>query len=178
MNSNNNKCCLSRTLVVRTALIAGLLSAAAICASFSYVSLSNAELEVGKQTYESVAASALNGAQAITRRKVEGSEVMATMLSYILPDKEMWPKITFDGYIPIAQKVASLSNSSSQSVCVLLEPTEVEEWENHTKRVFLDQGRPADAGLSDFGFGIWREENSTSNADRRVHDVSGEVSIV
>lgn len=175
---NNNNCRLSRTLVLRIVLIAGLLSAAAICASFSYVSLSNAELEVGKQTYESIAASALNGAQAITRRKVEGSEVMATMLSHLLPDRDMWPKITFDGYIPIAQKVASLSNSSSQSIAVLLDPAEAEEWENHTKQVYFDQGRPETAGVSDFGFGIWRQDNSSSHEDKRVHDVLGEVSFV
>jgi len=100
---------------------------------------------------------------------------MATMLSHLLPDRDMWPMIVFDGYIPIAEKVASLSSSTTQSLMVLLDPADAEDWELHTQQVYADQGRPAEAGVSDFGFGVWKNDKESLNEDQRVHDIAGQV---
>jgi len=172
------KCSFSRTVVLRSLLIVSLLTAAGVCAAFSYLSLRNTEREVGIQTYESIAVSALTGARATTQRKIQGSDVMAAVLSYSVPDKASWPMIALDGYIPIASKVAALSSSTTQSLMVFVDPDDSEEWEAHTKQVYIDQGRPENAGVSDFGFGVWKTDEESSYADQRVHDVSGEVSRV
>jgi len=166
----------SRTVALRSVLIGSLLTAAGACAALSYISLRNTEQEVGRQTYESIAASALSGARATTQRKVQGSEVMATMLSYQLPNSDMWPFITVDGYIPIAEKVAALSSSTTQSLMVLLHPDDALAWENHTQKVYVDQGRPAEAGVNDFGFGVWRDDPESPYEDNRLHDITNEVS--
>jgi len=145
--------------------------------------LKDAEQETARQTYESIANSALIGAQAITLRKFQGSEVIATLMSQIFPNEADWPLITMDGYIPIAESVARLADSTTQSLMVLLDPNNVtiDEFEEHTKQVYLDQKRPLNAGDSEFGFGVWKPDpNSNSDNipcefdDCRLHDTSTE----
>lgn len=168
----------TRATVLRATLIVSLLAAAGACAGLSYVILSNSEQEVGRQTYESIAASALDGAQATTLRKLQGSEVMAALLSYTAPDADMWPLITMDGYIPIADKVAKLSSSNTQSLMVFVDPQNVTEYTKHVQQEFITQGRPETAGVSDFGFGIYKSESTESPfEDGRLPDVTGEVSV-
>jgi len=164
---------LSRTVVLRIVLILSLAAAVAVCATLSYTILTSTEIEVGRQTYESIAASALAGAQSITLRKVQGSEVMATLVSHIVPDAENWPMIAIEGYIPIAAKVAQLSSSGTQSLMVFLDPAQASVFERHTELEYQVQGRPAEAGVSDFGFGIWRDDEASPNEDGRIHDVNG-----
>jgi hypothetical protein len=171
-----SKFSVSRTVVLRVILISSLVTAAALCATVSYVSLRNTEQEVGRQTYESIAASALRGAKSTTQRKLQGSEVMATLVSFALPDSEMWPLITVDGYITIADNVAKLSSSGTQSLMVLVDPAQASEFEAHTQQVYMDQERPEGAGVNGFGFGIWKSDPDSPFTDSRTHDVSGEVS--
>jgi hypothetical protein len=167
----------SRTVVLRVVLIVTLLTAAALCAGFSYVSISNAEQGFGRQTYESIATGALDGARAIVLRKIQGSEVMAAWVSFAEPDSASWPLINVDGYIPIAEKVAQLSSSTTQSLMAFVDPAQAEEFEAHTQQVYVEQGRPEGAGVSDFGFGAYKNDASSPYEDGRLHDISGEVSL-
>eukprot|EP00339_Tiarina_fusa_P000573 CAMPEP_0117003880 /NCGR_PEP_ID=MMETSP0472-20121206/5054_1 /TAXON_ID=693140 ORGANISM="Tiarina fusus, Strain LIS" /NCGR_SAMPLE_ID=MMETSP0472 /ASSEMBLY_ACC=CAM_ASM_000603 /LENGTH=969 /DNA_ID=CAMNT_0004704679 /DNA_START=62 /DNA_END=2971 /DNA_ORIENTATION=+ len=171
----------SRTFVLRTLLTLSLLVAVAVCTFFSYGILRESEREVGRQTYESIAASALTGAQAIALRKLQGSQVIATLMSHIQPNKADWPLIEFDGYIPVASAVAELSSSGTQSLMVFVNPDEtpVPVFEDHTKMVYEKQGRPEDAGVNDHGFGVWRPDplrpDSCEFDDCRVSDHSSET---
>jgi signal transduction histidine kinase len=178
-----------RTWVLRSLLIFSLLVAVSVCASLSYIKLRDTEALVGRQTYESIAASALLGAQSITRRKVQGSEVMATLLSHTYADIVDWPFISMKGYIPIAEKVAAMSSSIVQALMVVHHPLQTEAFENHTYQLYREQGRPMEAGVSDFGFGVWKpleggggggeEKDDASPSsppyyeDGRVHDTTG-----
>ena len=105
---------LSRTVVLRVLLTCSLVAAISTCTAVSYKILKDAEQEVGRQTYISIAASALNGAQAITKRKLQGSEVMSALMSQVFPNKADWPLISMEGYIPIASSVAKLAASMTQ----------------------------------------------------------------
>lgn len=164
-----------RKVVLRVSLVATLVFAAGGCATMSYSLLKDSEDEVGRQTYESVAAAALSNAQSTTRRKLQGSEVMATLLSHILPNETDWPLIDVPGYIPMASKVAELSSSNTQALMVFLDPDQVAAFEPHMMQVYKDQGRPEGTGYSDFGFGIWKsdDEGSPQYEDGRVHDTTG-----
>jgi signal transduction histidine kinase/CheY-like chemotaxis protein len=163
----------TRTHILRSALVASLVTAAVACAVLSYMVLSDTERDVGVYAYESIAASALVNARSVTKRKIQGSEVMASFLSYEIPNADQWPFIEVDGYIPIASKVAALSSSNTQSLMVFVQPDQAQEFEAHTQQVYRDQGRPEDAGaLADFGFGIWKNDLDTG---KRVHDISGET---
>jgi hypothetical protein len=171
-----SRCALSRTVAVRFVFVASLMLAAVVCAAVTYTVISNLEEEVGKQTYESIASIALQGAQAITLRKVQGSEVMATVLSYALPDAIVWPLIQVDGYVDIAGKVAKLSASTSQALIVRVDPSQATKFENHTEQLYVEEERPEGAGASDFGFGIWTNYKVDSpHADGRVNDTTGET---
>ena len=163
----------SRIFLLRSLLIASLIAAVVICASLSYKLLTDAEKEVGVQTYKSIASSATTGAKAITQRKIQGSEVMATLMSQILPDKADWPYISVEGYIPIAVKVAQLSSSTTQALMVVHDPSQFSELEVHAKDEYELQGRPESAGVNDFGFGIWKPDKENGN---RSHDTTGVVS--
>jgi len=176
--------CLTRTVILRTILVSSLLLAAATCASVAYIVLRNTERQVGIQTYNSIATMALNGAQAITVRKVQGSNVMSTLLGNELPNADDWPFINVPGYIAVSSKVAELSSSNTQSLMVFLDPYNetsgegkhnVTAWEEHTQQVYRDQRRPNRTGFSDFGFGIWKNDKSSPYEDGRVHDTTGEV---
>jgi hypothetical protein len=166
-----------RTVVLRFVLIVTLLTAAALCAGFSYVSISNAEQEFGRQTYKSIATGALSASQGIMLRKLQGSEAMAAWVSFAEPDSASWPLINVDGYISIAEKVAQLSSSYTQSLIAFVDPAQAEEFEAHTQQIYVKQGRPEGAGVSDFGFGVYKSDASSPYEDGRLHDISGEVSL-
>ena len=169
--------CMSRTLFLRSVFVVSLVAAAAVCGFVAFRVIRNLEQEVGAQTYESVANSALTTAQEISLRKIQGGDIMATILSYAFPYKEAWPFVALDGYEVIAGKVANMSSSSSQIVAAVVTPEQREDFETFAQNIYTTHGYPETAGYSDFGFGIWTEDNETSPYDDgRVHDVNGTVS--
>ena len=109
-----------RTWYLRVVFVVSLLVAAAICGIVSYSVVSNLELSVGTQTYESVAASALKGAQAITHRKLQSSDAMASVLSNAFPNADQWPNVALSGYVDTANRVAKLSQTLSLVMITLL----------------------------------------------------------
>lgn len=167
-----------RRVTLRAVLIFSLIAAIAICSSLAYTQLRKTERNVGLETYRSIALSATIGAQAITERKIKGSEVMGTLFGQVFPNGEDWPMISMDGYIPIASAVAALSATLTQALIVVVRPEEAEAFENHTKEVYRVQKRPNNTGYSDFGFGIWKPDTSENKtyADGRLRDISGETS--
>lgn len=166
-----------RRSALRGVLILSLISAVAICSSLAWTQLKAAEENVGLKFYQSIAVSATDGAKLITERKFQGSEVMSTLFGEIFPNSSDWPFINFDGYIPIAQKVASLSSSDTQSLMLMVDPSQARNFEMHIKQVYIAQGRPQGAGYSKFGFGIWkRDRNETKTyKDARLQDITGET---
>lgn len=169
--------CMSRTLLLRLVFVASLVTAAAICGFVGFRVIRNLELDVGEQTYESVANSALTTAQEISLRKIQGGDIMSTILSYAFPNKEAWPFVALDGYEIIAGKIGEMSSSSSQVVAAIVLPEQREEFENFAQNIYRANGYPETTGYSDFGFGIWANDNETSPyEDGRVHDVNGTVS--
>lgn len=164
----------TRTRILRLLLVTSLVTAAVLCAVLSYKALSHAEKEVARYTYESIASSALQGAREITKRKIQGSQAMATFISHVLPLASQWPLIDMDWYMPIAARVAAISSSTTQSLMVFLRPEQVADFEEHAYNLYRKEGRPMDAGMSEFGFGIWKNDPVL---EERVHDVSGEVSL-
>jgi len=157
-------------------LLFSLVAAIAICSTLAYTQLQSTEENVGIQTYQSIALSATRGAVKITERKLQGSEVMATLMSELFPNATDWPFVTLDGYIPISGKVASLSSSGTQAFMVILDNyTQAPAFEEHMKEVYRRQGRPDTAGYSEFGYGIWKKDGNATKAypDGRIHDTDG-----
>ncbi|CAB9511692.1 Hybrid signal transduction histidine kinase K [Seminavis robusta] len=166
-----------RTWVLRVVFVVCLLFSAAFCGVVSYWVVDDLEQSVGMQTYESVASSALQNAKAITLRKVQGGEVMASVMKYAFPDSSQWPMVSLDGYVEIASKIAKLSSSLTLAVNVFVQPAQVDAFHEHAKQVYEEQGYPEGAGVSDFGFGTWKPDQSEEPAypDRRLPDVTGET---
>lgn len=164
-----------RRTALRALLILSLIAAIATCSTLAYTQLQSTEENVGIQTYRSIAQSALVGAVAITQRKFQGSEVMSTLLGELFPDASDWPFVSLEGYIPIASKVAALSSSGTQAFMIVVDPAEARAFEDHLQNVYRLQGRPEEAGMSDFGFGIWRRDGNETNTypDGRLPDMDG-----
>jgi signal transduction histidine kinase/CheY-like chemotaxis protein len=165
-----------RTWYLRVAFVITLVIAAAICGLVSYFVVDDLEQNVGFQTYESIAVSALEGATAIASRKLQGNDAMASVWSYAFPDAEQWPMVFLDGYPEIGSKVAKLSSSMSVGVIPLVKPEESAAFEEHAARSFKDHDFPEGAGMSEFGFGIWATDTNSNYSDGRVHDTTGATS--
>lgn len=159
---------------LRLLLIFSLVLAVAICSTVAYYALERTEHGAFEKNYESIAMSALTNAKAITLRKLQSSQVMATLMSQVFPSASAWPLISMDGYGPIANAVAQLSSSYVQSLTVVIDPQQASGLEDHAQQVYKDQGRPEFAGHSDFGWGIWKPDKANSPyADGRSHDTTG-----
>ena len=143
--------------MLRTLLVICLLSAIGICASLSYLKLRDTEENIGIQNYLSIKESTLIGAKTITARKFQGADLLSTLWGNLVPNATDWPFIAMDGYIPVAQKLAALTSSTTYATMVLLDPADAPAFEEHIQAVYVQQGRPAEAGVNDFGFGIWKQ---------------------
>jgi hypothetical protein len=169
------RCNISRTMMLRILLVVSLFTAAGVCAALAYMSLQSAELETAVQTYNSVAASALFNAKSIAIRKFQASEVTAALVSWANPNADDWPFIYVNGYIAITSKIADLAQSTTQATMIFVDPDQAEEFETHIQNVYQIEGRPETAGVSNFGFGIWKPDPNMTYEDGRLHDTTGEV---
>jgi len=175
-----------RTLTLRICFIASLTAAAMVCGIVAHKVITNLEQDVGDQTYESVAASALENAQAIFQRKLQAGFVMASILGQAFPNGSQWPFVALEGYETIAQQLANLSVSVSHMLSVIVQPEQAADFEAFARRVYREHGYPETAGYNDdLGFGIWKIEEdeqgnspSTSSSfstlsNKRVRDTNG-----
>ena len=158
----------SRTFGLRVLFVFSLLVTLSLCTSLAYTTISGLEVEIGRQTYESVATSALTAAKAITETKIQGGEVMESVLSNAFPDADQWPMVGLKGYYETANTIASLTGHTSMAFIVMVEPEEVEDFEEHAWDHYRSQDYPPDAGTFELGFGIRRR-----GSDGNVFDRSG-----
>ena len=178
----SDSCKLSRKNVLRVILVVSLLTAGAVCASIAYVLLDDTQTQMGVNTYESIATLAISGARSITRRKSRGVELLASIMAETWPDAEDWPFISYPGYRSVARKISLLVTNdnpdSTQSLMVIVDPSEATAWENHTREEYIRQNHTDGvAGFSEFGFGIYQANaNISEYNDTRYHDTTGETS--
>jgi signal transduction histidine kinase len=163
----------SRVCFLRLIFIASLVAAAAVCGAVAYREVRGLENDVGAQTFESVAASALQGAKAKTQRSVQGADLMASYLSFAFPNASMWPLVALDGYIQTAGKAAQLLSATTFTLDMIVRPDEATEFENFAAKVYKEQGYAKGAGVNDFGFGIWAKDGDSPYPDGKIHDISG-----
>ncbi|CAB9529218.1 Sensor protein kinase WalK (Fragment) [Seminavis robusta] len=163
----------SRTVALRVLFVTSIIFAIFICSLVSYLIIRDLEYEVGHQTYESVAASALKAAREITLRKYQAAKVMESVLSFAFPDAEMWPYVGLNGYFHTSREVAALASTGSMGMSVFVQPPEAAAFESFIQEHFDQQGYPPDAGLSDFGFGIYTRDPDSPFADGRVPSRTG-----
>ena len=176
---------LSRMFILRMIFVTSLIVAAVVCGYVSYTVIHGLEDDAAIQTYESVAISALIGAQAITARKVQGGHVMASILSYAFPSADQWPFIYLQGYSETSTEIAKLAASTSLALIMLVRPQQATEFETFAQDTYNDNGYADTAGRSEFGFGIYALNKditshqdlpvSTNYSDGRYPDTSGEI---
>ena len=146
--------------------VTSLIVAAVVCGYVSYTVIHGLEDDVATQTYESVATSALVGAQAITARKVQGGHVMASILSYAFPSADQWPFIYLQGYSETSTEIAEFAASTSLALIMLVQPEQATEFETSAQETYNDNGYSDTAGRSEFGFGIYAlNKDITGNQD-------------
>ena len=162
----------SKTCCLRLSFIASMVAAAVICGSIAFRQVQHLKLELAEQTYYSIATSVIKGAHATTQRKIQSTKIMASTMSYQFPDASSYPLVALPGYSEISSKVTDVSNTLI-GYAVIITPDQVSEFERFAAVTYLEQGYPQGAGMSDFGFGIWRNDfDSSLYNDRKVHDSS------
>jgi signal transduction histidine kinase len=173
----------SKICCLRVSFIASMVAAAVICGSVAFKQVEQLELDLAEQTYYSVAASAIKGAQSITQRKIQSTEIMAATISYHFPNASSYPFVALPGYSEISSKVTEVS-TSLLGYSVIVTPEQVPKFERFAAATYLELGYPQGAGMSDFGFGIWRNASASVYNDHRDHDsksgieYGGEYSIL
>jgi len=150
-----------------------MVVAAAICGAVAYTVTFHLELDSAHQTYESLSSTALEQAQAIAKRKQQGGKVLSTVLGYAFPDADQWPFVGLSGYHVIATEVAKQSSTRGHGFATLVRPDQVGQFEQHARELFEREGYPDTAGVSDFGFGLYGNDDSYGYEDGRFHDTTG-----
>jgi hypothetical protein len=165
---------MSKVYCLRVVFVVSLAVAAIVCGATAYVVVRNLEIELAEQTYESIASSALKGAQAIARRKFQSCAILALRHEFAFPNASQWPNVALPGFVETGTQLSQLSNSFTFVMNVIVQPEEVPAFEAFARKAYQDEGYPSTAGYSDFGFGIWVVDEKTSPfPDKRVHDTSG-----
>mmetsp|Transcript_9526 Transcript_9526/g.23201 ORF Transcript_9526/g.23201 Transcript_9526/m.23201 type:complete len:1246 (-) Transcript_9526:140-3877(-) len=163
----------NRTLILRLCFVVSLLIAAALLGYLAHRILSRQEEKTATLTYESIAASALEQAQAIVHRKFQGAQSLATTWSYAFPQASQWPFVGTRAYTELAGQIATMSASAGHGFMALVTPEQVPQFEAHARALYQEYGYPPTAGWSDFGFGIYGVDPSQGYDDGRFHDASG-----
>lgn len=158
---------------VRGIFIASMVLTALSFGLVTYFVLTEMETNTAESTFESIAANALEQAEAIALRKQQGAESLATALAYAFPSASQWPFVGLRGYTQLATKVALLSASAGHGFMAIVPTEQTEAFEAHAKQLYNDLNYPEVAGYSDFGFGIYGVDPSAGYEDNRFHDVSG-----
>jgi signal transduction histidine kinase len=166
----------SKIRCLRVSFIGSMIVAAAICGSISFVTIQNLELDLAEQTYYSIATSALKGSNAATRRKIQACQLLASIISYRFPNASQWPFVALPGFYEASKLLLELSTSPI-FLNVRISPQEVNDFEFFASQVYQEQGFPDNAGVSDFGFGVWRHSQTSPYADGRVHDTTGNTTF-
>jgi len=151
----------TRIFALRGLFVVSMMVAVVVCATVAFVMIRNLQEEIGVQTYESIATSALASAKAITKRKLQAGKVMSTMLANLFPRADDWPMIDINGYYSISNEVATMASDDDGTLLqigllVVVEPgEEAFKFEEFAKDYYRGQEYPSNVGSNeDSGFGI------------------------
>ena len=139
----------------------------------TYSVLTEMEFNTAEKTFESIAASALEQAEAIALRKQQGADSLSSALSFAFPSADQWPFVGLRGYTQLATKVALLSASAGHGFMAIVPTEQTEAFEAHAKELYKEFNYPEVAGQSDFGFGIYGIDPTAGYEDKHFHDISG-----
>lgn len=149
------------TLVLRLCFLATVVTAAAVCGYAAYVVMRGFETDLGEQNYESIAASALDGAQALAIRKLSGAEVISSVISNAFPDAEQWPMVALSGFPQIFDDIGK-SSTALHGVLTIVNPGQVAQFNDFAYDVYEREGLlEYGAGQHSQGFGIWKLTGET-----------------
>ena len=172
LKKNDPLAVLSRRIrCLRISFLICLCAAAAICGSVAYMRIHTLEKDVGIQTYESVAESALRNAQALAQQRLDGGKTMASILKHAFPNASQWPFVALEGYVETANQIAQQTNTLTQALNVIVQPSQVEAFEEWAYQTYRDQNYPETAGVSQDAdgnafFGIYEMNQETGERQR------------
>ena len=151
----------NRTALFRAIFLTSLLVTLIICTTVTFFIIRDLELEIARQTYDSVAVSALEAAKHVVERKIHAGEIMESIMASAFPHAAAWPMIGLNGYHETAGNVATASGGTSIALIVLVQPQESLAFEQHAQEFYASQGYPKQAGDRGMGFGIQYRDPST-----------------
>ncbi|CAB9528848.1 Autoinducer 1 sensor kinase/phosphatase LuxN [Seminavis robusta] len=149
---------MTTTTKFRALFVCTMIGTAIVFGLATYFILRHMESNTAEETFESIAASALEQAQAIAVRKQQGADSLANALSYAFPAASQWPFVGLRGYTQLATKVAAMSATAGHGFMAVVREDQIADFEAHTKELYERFQYPPKAGNSAFGFGIWEEQ--------------------
>jgi len=153
---------------------------AAILGFVTFRLLSNAEENLARSQFESIASRALVEAEKIAHSRRWAGVTMAAMVSELYPDASQWPFIEFLGFERLARGLLNTSSGVDMGVApFLLDPEQWPAFEEHAYDVYINKmgWNNETTAVSPFGRGIWGQKSATTSDPEgpkiRYHDTTG-----
>jgi len=160
-----------RSRKMKILFVMSMAASAIVFGTLAYRVTADLERDTASSTYYSIVDAAVEEAKAITQRKRQGAESLASLLSHSFPDASQWPFVGLRGYSQTASLIAELSHARGHGFLVIVKPDQVTAFEAHAMEFYEQNQYPKEAGRSELGFGI-RGTIDSSSGDS-FHDVAG-----
>jgi hypothetical protein len=154
---------------------------AAVAASLGYLAFhltTNAEENLAKGRFESIAERALSIAQLVLEEKKLTTDSLAHVAEATNPRAEEWPNVYIEGFEAISTSLRLVTEGQEIAFCPIVQPGGEEQasFEEFAYDFYENIRKfPDDPGVSMFGKGIFSYGNASA-PDYRYHDTSGVTS--
>ena len=155
----------------RLLLVAVLGITAALFGYLSFRFLNQAEQDIAKQQFASIADRALSEARQIALGKRWAIATAAAMISENYAAAP-WPFVTITGFERIVSHLLRTSRNYNMGFAPMLRPDQAPLWEEFMfDYYYTERGFPNSTALNSFGAGIWGLSGSlNTTASNRYHD--------
>jgi len=100
----------SRILILRVLVASSIFTAAAICGTINYLTLSRNQRDFAISQYDSISIQALNAMVGSFGRMNDGTLTMSKAYRYAFPNETSWPNVALDGFYDMAKDLARVSS--------------------------------------------------------------------
>lgn len=151
--------------VSRILFLVTLCFVAVVLGVVSHNLLTQAEVTLAEEQFQSIASRAALTASRIVRRKMRGTSVLSSLIAHAHPQTDPWPFVTVDGFEDISNKLIVSTDAKGMFFAPFVEHSSLSDFEDFAYTFFNST-----AGISSFGKGVWGLDDSLEAEDRRYHD--------
>lgn len=144
---------------------------AVIFGYLAYYLLSQAEQNLARTQFQSIASRALSEARSIAYRKRWAALTMADVASESYPNAEQWPFVKFRGFERVSRSLLNASSGTDLGLCPIVYPQQQKQFEDFAYELYNQLGFPNGTGVGQGAArGIWGVKNTSSVPYKAYHE--------